>query len=265
MTSRPIVIPNISKRVVEALAIAMVYIGTAQPGFLIAIAPGNVTVVWPPSGIALAATLLLGYRAWGRRLAGLIPRQPAILHLPPCGGHDSRHDRGRHRHRVNAPGILAAFLYRRMIGTHIPPGLAAISKFMTIAASSCLVAATVGVSSQAFSGATAWTSYSDTWVTWWLGDLVGILTVAPVLLVVGYRSRRGQGIKYLTFPLISGAAGLVLITGYNIWKLGDNVVAAYLGVGPALAVLGRVCDRSVVGGLAGVLYRILPRDRSGIA
>ena len=47
----------------ESLAIAIVYIATAQPGFLIAIPPGNVTVVWPPSGIALAAVLLLGYRA----------------------------------------------------------------------------------------------------------------------------------------------------------------------------------------------------------
>ena len=233
MTSRPIVIPNISKRVVEALAIAMVYIGTAQPGFLIAIAPGNVTVVWPPSGIALAATLLLGYRAgagvWlGSFLVNLLffisHHVVATTAVTTAGGIATG---------SMLQAFLAAFLYRRMIGAHIPPGLAAISKFMTIAASSCLVAATVGVSSQAFSGATAWTSYSDTWVTWWLGDLVGILTVAPVLLVVGYRSRRGQGIKYLTFPLISGAAGLALITGYNIWKLGDNAVAAYLGVSPA--------------------------------
>lgn len=55
--------PKVGKCAVEALAIAMVYVGTARPGFLIAIAPGNVTVVWPPSGIALAAMLLLGYRA----------------------------------------------------------------------------------------------------------------------------------------------------------------------------------------------------------
>jgi hypothetical protein len=55
---------NMGKPLVEALAIAIVYIATAQLGFLAAIPPGNVTVVWPPSGIALAAMLLLGYRAW---------------------------------------------------------------------------------------------------------------------------------------------------------------------------------------------------------
>ena len=109
----------------------------------------------------------------------------------------------------------------------------ALLKFMTIAALSCLVAATVGVSSLAFSSAIVWTNYTDTWLTWWIGDLVGILTVAPVLLVVGYRSWQGQGSKYLTFPLISGVAGLAFFTGYNIWKLGDHAVAAYLGVSPA--------------------------------
>jgi diguanylate cyclase (GGDEF)-like protein/PAS domain S-box-containing protein len=96
-----------------------------------------------------------------------------------------------------------------------------------------LVAATAGVSSLAFSSAIVWTNYTDTWLTWWIGDLVGILTVAPVLLVVGYRSWRGEGVKYLTFPLISGGAGLTFFAGYNIWKLGDRAVAAYLGVSPA--------------------------------
>src|SRR3954447_14582371 len=63
MTSQPTVVARVRRQGAEALAIAIVYSATAQPGFLIAIAPGNVTVVWPPSGIALAAMLLLGYRA----------------------------------------------------------------------------------------------------------------------------------------------------------------------------------------------------------
>ena len=113
-----------------------------------------------------------------------------------------------------------------MIGAHIPPGLAAISKFMTIAASSCLVAATVGVSSQAF-GATLDQLFG------YLGDMVAWGSGGNTDSGTGTAGGRlpeppRQGIKYLTFPLISGAAGLALITGYNIWKLGDNAVAAYL-------------------------------------
>lgn len=225
--------PNVGRRAVEALAIAIVYIGTAQPGFLIAIAPGNVTVVWPPSGIALAAMLLLGYRAGAGVWLGsfLVNLLFFIFHHVWIT-----------TAVVTASGIatgstlqafLAAFLYRRVIGAQIPPGLTAIFRFMAIAALSSLVAATVGASSLASSNAIVWTDFSDTWSTWWVGDLVGILTIAPVLLVVGYRTRQAKGIKRLSFPLISGAAGLALFAAYNIWDLADHEVAAYLGVSPA--------------------------------
>src|SRR4051812_21766324 len=63
MTSRPTMTARISRQAAEAVALAIVYTATAQPGFLVAIAPGNVTVVWPPSGVALAAMLLLGCHA----------------------------------------------------------------------------------------------------------------------------------------------------------------------------------------------------------
>jgi diguanylate cyclase (GGDEF)-like protein/PAS domain S-box-containing protein len=226
------VIPNISKRAVEALAIAMVYIGTAQPGLLIAVAPGNATVVWPPSGIALAATLLLGYRAGAGVWLGafLVNLLVFVFHYPLTT--TAVITSGSIATGSMLQAFLAALLYRRRIGAHIPRGLTAVFSFVTIAALSCLVGATVGVSSLAFSGDIIWVNYIDSWLTWWMGDLVGILTVGPILLVVGFMSWQERGIKYLTFPLISGAAGLVFFTVYNIWKMGDSAVAAYLGVSP---------------------------------
>ena len=52
------------QRLAEILAVAALYVITGKIGFLLAISPGNITVVWPPSGIALAAILLLGGRVW---------------------------------------------------------------------------------------------------------------------------------------------------------------------------------------------------------
>jgi PAS domain-containing protein len=225
--------PNIGKRAVEALAIALVYIGTAQPGFLIAIAPGNVTVVWPPSGIALAAMLLLGYRAGTGVWLGSFLVNLLFFIFHEVLATTAVITAGSIATGSVLQAFLAAFLYRRIIHAQIPPGLAGACKFMAIAALSGLVAATIGVSSLAFSSAITWTNYTDTWLTWWIGDLVGILTVAPILLVVGHRSWQGQDSEYLTFPLISGVAGLAFFTGYSIWKLGDHAVAAYLGVSPA--------------------------------
>src|SRR4051794_30117350 len=44
--------------------LAVVYAITGRVGQFTAIPPGHITLIWPPSGIALAAALLLGRRVW---------------------------------------------------------------------------------------------------------------------------------------------------------------------------------------------------------
>src|SRR2546428_689020 len=44
--------------------LAVVYFASAKLGLSLAPLHKNVSLVWPPTGIALAAVLLLGYRAW---------------------------------------------------------------------------------------------------------------------------------------------------------------------------------------------------------
>jgi diguanylate cyclase (GGDEF)-like protein/PAS domain S-box-containing protein len=224
---------RIGKRAVETLALAVVYIATAQPGFLIAIAPGNVTVAWPPSGIALAAMVLLEYRAWPGVWLGSFLVNLLFFILNDTLLTTAVTTAGGIATGSTLQAFLAAILYRRTLGTHIPHALTGVLKFMAVGALSCLVAATVGTSSLAFSSGIAWAYYTDTWLTWWLGDLVGVLTVAPMLLVVGYRIRQGQGRWCWTFPLISGAVGVSIMAGHNVWRLSDPAAAGSLGVSPA--------------------------------
>ena len=233
----PYSLGTIGKRLVETLAIAIVYIASAQLGFLVAIPPGNVTVVWPPSGIALTAMLLLGSRAWAGIWLGsflvnvLFFLSDNILFTTAATAASSI------AVGSTLQAFLAAFLYRRVIGPRIPNEAKQVVIFIILAALSCLVAATVGATSLAFAGAIPWANYAFSWVTWWLGDLTGILTVAPLLLVVGYRVLPGEGQKRLAFVWINGGVGLSLIACYNIWNLGDQAVAAYFGVSGAWGVL----------------------------
>src|SRR5262245_25182636 len=44
--------------------LAAAYFITGRVGQVLSVPPGNVTAVWMPSGIALAAVLLWGYRIW---------------------------------------------------------------------------------------------------------------------------------------------------------------------------------------------------------
>ncbi|HEY5191898.1 MAG TPA: MASE1 domain-containing protein, partial [Candidatus Deferrimicrobium sp.] len=46
------------------VGLAVCYLLAAFVGLRFAIPPGNATVIWPPSGIALAGVLLLGPWAW---------------------------------------------------------------------------------------------------------------------------------------------------------------------------------------------------------
>src|SRR5436309_14942253 len=46
------------------LGTALIYFAAAKVGFVFAFVAKQVTVVWPPTGIALAALLLLGPRSW---------------------------------------------------------------------------------------------------------------------------------------------------------------------------------------------------------
>src|SRR5438552_15630226 len=53
-----------ARRVVAILALAAVYYGAAKFGLALAYENSSVTAIWPPTGIALAALLLGGYRLW---------------------------------------------------------------------------------------------------------------------------------------------------------------------------------------------------------
>jgi signal transduction histidine kinase len=56
-------------------------------------------------------------------------------------------------------------------------------KFVGIETISCTVAPVFGVTSLCLGGFISWNIYVDTWWTWWLGDLAGVIIVAPLILV----------------------------------------------------------------------------------
>ena len=48
----------------RVLLVAAAYFGSAKLGLALAYTQGNVTAVWPPTGIALGALVIWGYRFW---------------------------------------------------------------------------------------------------------------------------------------------------------------------------------------------------------
>src|SRR6185437_1771194 len=58
------------RKVIGLLLLAAVYYAASKLGFKLAYVAEQVTVVWPPTGIALAAILLFGARVWPGILLG---------------------------------------------------------------------------------------------------------------------------------------------------------------------------------------------------
>src|SRR5262245_52631996 len=72
---------------VQVALVAAVYVGAAKLGLTMALVAEQVTVVWPPTGIALAALLLFGYRIWpGIALGAFLANATASAPLHMAAG-----------------------------------------------------------------------------------------------------------------------------------------------------------------------------------
>ena len=163
--------------VLTLLTLAGGYFIAAKLGLQFAYVHPSATVIWPPSGIALAAFLILGLEVWPAVLVGaFLANQTTYgtLLTSVCIGAGN-----------TLEGLLGAALVMRFAGGRdflLHPR--DIVKFAVLAAMlSTTVSPTIGVTSLALGGFAEWHSYGHIWLTWWLGDLGGDLVMAPLLVI----------------------------------------------------------------------------------
>ncbi len=166
------------------MLLALVYYAAARLGLLLAFAKSNASPVWPPSGIALAALLLMGARIWPGIALGAFLANSAVFVLTGVGTNTATVLVSLCIAGGNTlEALLGAALLRRLSG-----GSASLDrptdiyKFIAVGALAACASAGIGTASlivgQIAPPAELWTIGS----TWWLGDLAGIAIVAPLLL-----------------------------------------------------------------------------------
>ena len=197
------------KLILVPLALAIVYVIAAKLGFTMAFTAEQVTLVWPPSGLALAALLLLGTDVWpgiflGALVANITTHEPAAAALCVAAGN-------------TLEAVSAAWLIRRYVGLPISRSWlrCMLGVFVFGALASTTIAATIGVTSLCAAGVQPWRSFGTLWWTWWLGDATGDLIITPALLAIGTLPREMTRWQMLEVgALIAGlsAAGLVVFT-----------------------------------------------------
>ena len=194
------------------LAVAAVYFAAAKVGLSMAFAAEQVTLVWPPSGIALACLLRFGFGVWpGVALGAFVANATANEPLPTAFGIAIGN---------TLEGLLGAWLLGR---AGINPRLERLNDVLGLIAVavvlSPIVAATLGVVSLGLGGVEPWSRADLLWRVWWMGDAMGILIVAPPLLAWSHRSRRrigpGRVAEALAVAIALGAICLMVFAGWR--------------------------------------------------
>jgi signal transduction histidine kinase/CheY-like chemotaxis protein len=165
-------------------ALTLIYLVAGRLSLLLAFVNKSASPVWPPTGIALAALLVLGLRVWpaifvGAFIVNFWTTPSVLVSLGIASGN-------------TLEVFCGAWLINRLAnGTNVFDRAQDVFKFAAIAVASTALCATIGVTSLALGGYAQWPQFSAIWKTWWLGDFTGALIVAPlgVLWLLG-RTRK---------------------------------------------------------------------------
>ncbi|MFM8321742.1 MAG: CHASE domain-containing protein, partial [Chloroflexota bacterium] len=195
--------------------VAVLYYLTARLGFLIALPPGNVTALWPPSGLAFAAALLWGWPSatgvflgslavniWSLT-AGAAPDGLAALVLPVAAAIAAA---------SSVQAGLGAELLRRVIPSIPPERVADTVKTIGLSALTTLLAPLLGVTALCGAGFAPWSSAPRLAWTWWMGDTTGVLVFMPAFLLAYHLWRRRPAKEFYLWSLTGLMVGAALFT-----------------------------------------------------
>jgi signal transduction histidine kinase len=235
-------------------AVAIVYWAAARLSLNLALVHGQVTPIWPPTGIALVTFLILGRRMWPAIALGAfavnLPLGPSPLGAAFIAGGNTL-----------APLVSVELLRRVGFRLELDRMRDAVAIVVLGALVGMTVSATVGTSVLTLSGAVPPQNFAPTWAVWWAGDAMGVLLVAPLLLSLVPRPGHGQlgwrgrveltallagiglvtyflfenqfRIEYLVLPLIAVAAWRFRLAGAAPAAFIASVIAGWAAVNGA--------------------------------
>ena len=194
------------RRIWELVCVLVAYLVAGEIGLAVPFTSGNVSPLWPPAGVALAAMVILGYRVWPAVALGafLVNFFTGIPHLAAAG-----------IALGNTVGPLCgAWLLRQL--PSFRPSLTRLRDVlgMSILGAFCgtAVSATVGAGVLFLTGVNAWSGFASAWLMWWLGDAMGVLIVTPLVLTfTGLTSIREERRLVELACLLLGAVGSALV------------------------------------------------------
>jgi PAS domain S-box-containing protein len=161
----------------RSVGLGVAYYLAARLSLRLALVGENITPLWPPTGIALAGFVLLGRRLWpGVAIAAFAVNLPisetALAAAATAAGN------------TLAPLTAATLLRRAGFRRQLDRLRDVLAIVLLAALASMLISATIGALTLLVSGAIDGEEVLGAWSVWWAGDAMGVLVVAPFLLIV---------------------------------------------------------------------------------
>jgi signal transduction histidine kinase/ActR/RegA family two-component response regulator len=171
--------------------LAVVYLAAAKLGLSLAFLVEQISPVWPPSGIALAAILLFGFRVWpgivlGAFIANATANEPLLTAAGIAMGN-------------TLEAVTGAWLLKRVakFENSLERVRDVLGLIVLAALMSTMLSATIGVVTLCLSHqylpqlerTIQWSDFASLWSVWWVGDAMGILVVTPPLLTAASSGR----------------------------------------------------------------------------
>src|SRR4030095_12455028 len=203
-------------------ATAAIYLIAGKLALLLAIPPRYATAIWPAAGLALGCLLLFGERAWpgvvvGSFLVnfwtsvdtatfGAIVKSVAVPAFIGGG--------------AGVQAFAPAFLFRRFVG--MPTALATekeVVRFSLVATLSCFIAPAIGVTTLWTAGVIHSADFLTKWATWYVGDAIGTLIFAPLVLIWTQEAADWRRKLSITIPMtFTFAVVVALFFQTNRWE-----------------------------------------------
>jgi PAS domain S-box-containing protein len=180
--------------------VTLAYVLAGKIGLGFASIHVSASPVWAPAGMAVACFLLFGFSLWPAIVVGAF-----LVNVTTAG---TVLTSGSIAIGNTLEGLLGAFLVQQFAhGLRAFESPGDVFKFSILAGMlSPTVSATIGVTTLTWSGLASLAQYPSIWLTWWLGDAVGILILAPALILWVQHPRiewkTGEGIELVLLMLV---------------------------------------------------------------
>lgn len=169
-------IPSSRDEVLKALLVAMGYAAAGWAGLQMPYYGTQVTLIWLPAGIAVAALLRWGPAMAAGIFVGAFAANYGVVSsisaaVGPAMG--------------NTFAAVMASVWLRKFNFDVEFSKRQdVIAFMAVGALGTMLAATLGCFSLVLVGQLAGAEFKNAWITWWVGDMVGYLLAGPVLLTL---------------------------------------------------------------------------------